>query len=133
VHAATSTVARWWAGRFGDRHGAHRLLVPGVVVTVAGLSTLIVTTHPMAVLIGMAVFGAGFGVAQNASMAVMLNAVPPSRYGTVAAVWSMAYDTGFGAGAVGFGFLATTAGYRAGFTVTAVLALAALTILRRRI
>jgi MFS family permease len=132
VQAVTGTASRWWAGRFGDRHGAHRLLVPSVVVTAAGMFTLVVTSQPVAVMVGMAVFGAGFGVAQNASMAVMLNAVTPARYGSVAAMWSMAYDSGFGLGAVGFGLLATQAGYPIGFAVTATLAVAALTVLRRR-
>ncbi|SNS97888.1 Predicted arabinose efflux permease, MFS family [Asanoa hainanensis] len=131
VHAVTGTAARWWAGVFGDRHGAHRLLVPGVVTGAAGLAVLVVTTHPVAVLIGMAVFGAGFGTVQNASMAVLLQATSPSRYGVVTALWSVAYDTGFGAGALGFGLLATTTGYPVGFAAAAALSVAALVVLRR--
>ncbi|HEV3504085.1 MAG TPA: MFS transporter, partial [Actinomycetes bacterium] len=33
VQAVASTATRWWAGRYGDRHGPATLLVPGVVVT----------------------------------------------------------------------------------------------------
>jgi MFS family permease len=132
LHAVTGTAARWWAGLYGDRHGARRLLVPGVVTGAAGLSVLVVTAHPAAVLVGMAVFGAGFGIVQNASMAVMLQGTPRARYGVVAALWSVAYDTGFGAGALGFGLLATTTGYPVGFAAAAALSAAALVVLRPR-
>jgi hypothetical protein len=37
VQAVASTATRWWAGRYGDRHGPASLLVPGVVVTAAGI------------------------------------------------------------------------------------------------
>jgi hypothetical protein len=31
AQAATATLARWWAGRHGDRHGQSALLMPAVV------------------------------------------------------------------------------------------------------
>ncbi|MEV4535860.1 MFS transporter [Asanoa sp. NPDC049518] len=130
VQAVTGTAARWWAGLFGDRHGAHRLLVPGVVTGAAGLSVLVVTTHPAAVLAAMAVFGAGFGIVQNASLAVLLQATSPSGYGVATALWSVAYDTGLGVGALGFGLLATGTGYPIGFAVAAGVSVVALVALR---
>jgi predicted MFS family arabinose efflux permease len=74
----------------------------------------------------MALFGSGFGVMQNASMATMLNRVAPSGYGAVSAIWNLAYDLGMGVGAFGFGLVAARTGYPPAFAVTAALVLAAL-------
>jgi predicted MFS family arabinose efflux permease len=59
-------------------------------------------------------------------MTVMLNRVAPSGYGTVSAIWNLAYDAGIGVGAFGFGVVAARTGYPAAFAVTAVLVLTAL-------
>ena len=132
TQSAAGTVARWWAGRLGDRHGAARLLAPGAILTAAGMLTLLLVGSPVAVLVGMVLFGAGFGVVQTASMAVMLDRVSATGFGTVSALWSIAYDAGFGAGAIGFGFLAGWTGYPVGFAVTAAVVLIALPLARKR-
>jgi predicted MFS family arabinose efflux permease len=126
VQAAASTSTRWWAGRHGDRHGPAVLLVPGVVATAAGMATLVLIDRPAAVLAGMALFGCGFGVTQIATMTLMLSRVAPSGFGTVSAIWNLAYDLGIGAGAFGFGVVAAQTGYPAAFAVTAGLVLAGL-------
>jgi len=124
AQAAATTVARWWAGRFGDRHGAARLLVPGALVAAAGILALVLAGSPLAALLGMVAFGAGFGVVQNASLAMMYSRVPTAAYGTATAIWSVAYDTGYGLGALGFGLVAGAAGYPIGFAVTAAMMVA---------
>jgi predicted MFS family arabinose efflux permease len=132
VQSVAGTVARWWAGRLGDRHGAARLLAPGAILTAAGMLTLLLVGSPVATLVGMVLFGTGFGVVQTASMAVMLDRVSAAGFGTVSALWSIAYDAGFGAGAIGFGFLAGWTGYPIGFAVTAAVVLVALPLTRGR-
>lgn len=131
AQAVTSTASRWQAGRWGDRHGPAVLLVPGVVATAAGVLALVLVDSPVAVVAGMVVFGSGFGVTQNASMTLMLNRVGPSGYGTVSAIWNLAFDAGIGAGAFGFGVLAAQTGYPAAFAVTALVVLVALVPLWR--
>ena len=126
VQAVASTGTRWWGGRYGDRHGPAVLLVPGVVATAAGMATLVLVDRPPAVLAGMVLFGCGFGVTQIATMTVMLGRVAPSGFGTVSAIWNLAYDLGIGVGAFGFGVLAAQTGYPAAFGVTGALVLAAL-------
>jgi predicted MFS family arabinose efflux permease len=128
VQAAMSTLSRWWAGRHGDRHGPARLLVPGVLAVAAGIAVLALSRGPVAVLAGMVLFGAGFGTTQNASMTLMFQRVPATGYGTVSAVWNLAFDAGIGVGAAGFGLVADRFGFPAGFAVTAALVLAALAL-----
>lgn len=121
VQAGMATLFRWWAGRRGDRHGALALLAPGVLVAAAGMLSLLLVPNPAAVVIGMAVFGAGFGVSQNASISVMLDRVEPSAYGMVSALWNLAYDGGMGLGAIAFGAVTGVIGYPAGFAVCAAI------------
>ncbi|MFA1547702.1 MFS transporter [Actinomadura chokoriensis] len=131
VQPAVTTVARWWAGRFGDRHGAARLLMPALATASAGIGLLFLVPHPAAVFTSMVLFGAGFGVTQNASLAMMYERAPASAYGTVSALWNVGYDGGMGAGSAAFGVAATSAGYPVAFALTAAVVLLALPLARR--
>lgn len=128
VQAVGSTLCRWWAGRYGDRHGPAALFVPGVATAAAGILALVLIDRPAAVLAAMALFGCGFGATQNASMTLMLDRVAPSAYGTVSAIWNLAFDAGIGVGAFGFGMVAARTGYPPAFALTAALMLAALVL-----
>lgn len=128
VQAVGSTLCRWWAGRHGDRHGPAALFVPGVATAAAGILALVLIDRPAAVLAAMALFGCGFGATQNASMTLMLDRVAPSAYGTVSAIWNLAFDAGIGVGAFGFGMVAARTGYPPAFALTAALMLAALVL-----
>jgi predicted MFS family arabinose efflux permease len=135
AHSVAATASRWWAGRFGDRHGAGKLVVPAVLVAALGMLALIGIGSAAAVIVGMVLFGCGFGAIQNASLAVMFDRVDSSGYGAASAIWSAAYDGGLGVGAVGFGVLATQTGYPTGFASTAaimVIVLVALAAPRRQ-
>lgn len=131
VQAAAATLSRWWAGRYGDRHGGSALLVPGVLLAATGMLSLVLMASPAALLVGMVLFGAGFGIAQNVTLSLMFARVPASGYGTASALWNLAYDSGYGLGAAGFGVLAVQTGYPAAFALTGVLVLAALALARR--
>jgi len=118
---AAAIGGRWLAGRYGDRRGPAVLLVPGVLVAAAGLAMLSATAVPALVIAGAAVFGAGFGITQNASLTIMYNQVSESGYSAVGALWNLAYDGGMGVGAAGFGVLAARTGYPAAFALTAAV------------
>jgi predicted MFS family arabinose efflux permease len=126
VQATATTAARWWAGRFADRHGPTRLMVPALLASVAGVLTLVLVPHPVAVVVGVALFGTGFGVSQNASLVLMFSRVSRARYGTVSAVWNLAFDAGMGLGAVGFGVVVTRTGYPVAFAALGLLMLLSL-------
>jgi MFS family permease len=126
VQAVASTAARWWAGRYGDRHGHSGLLVPGLLTAAAGMALLIWVTAPAALLAGMVLFGTGFGICQNVTFTLMIARVPVSGYGTASALWNLAYDAGYGAGPVVFGVFVASTGYPLAFALTGMLMLAAL-------
>lgn len=126
VQPAAATAARWLAGRHGDRNGPAGLVLPGLLVSAAGILLTALTGSPFAVVAGVALFGIGFGITQNATLTLMYSRVPTSGYGTVSALWNFAYDGGMGIGAVAFGALATRTGYPLAFVLTAALMLTAL-------
>lgn len=130
---ATATAGKWLAGRLGDRRGHARLLPPGVVLSVAGMAAVSLTHSPVAVLAGAVVFGAGFGVLQNASLTLMYARVTTEGYSTVSAIWNAAYDAGMATGALGVGLLVPLVGYPAAFLTTAVLMAPALVVARRQL
>jgi MFS family permease len=126
AQALTATASRWWAGRRGDRHGHAGLLIPGLLTAAAGMASLIWVSAPVAVIAGMCLFGIGFGIAQNATFALMLDRAPASGYGTASALWNLAYDAGYGTGPIVFGVFVAHTGYPVAFALTGLLILVAL-------
>jgi predicted MFS family arabinose efflux permease len=126
VQPAASTLARWAAGRIGDRRGQAGLLCPGVVLSAAGIAALAAAHTPALVLAGAACFGIGFGILQNSTLALMYARSHSDAYNTVSAIWNAAYDAGMGGGAIGIGLLVAHTGYSAAFLLTAALVVPAL-------
>jgi predicted MFS family arabinose efflux permease len=119
--AVCTTVARWGAGRLGDRVGSHRLLAPSMLLTATGMACLVATDNSGAVVAGMALFGVGLGGAQNASLAVMFDRAAHDRVAQVSVIWNLAYDAGMGFGAIAFGMLSGIIGYSMGFAAVAAV------------
>ncbi|MGV9379575.1 MFS transporter [Nonomuraea sp. NPDC003707] len=133
AQSATATLAKWVAGRVGDRRGHEGLLLAGLVLSSAGMAAVSLTHWSLSVVAGAAVFGAGFGVLQNATMTVMYGRVRPEMFSTVSALWNAAYDSGMAAGAFAVGLLAPLTGYPPALLVTAALmALAGVFVPRAR-
>jgi MFS family permease len=125
VQALTAAASRWWAGRIGDKRGHARLMVPALVIAAAGMGMMLWPSSPALVITGMCLFGAGFGIMQNATLALMMDRVP-SSLGTANALWNLAYDGGYGAGPAAFGLMVAHTGFPAGFGLTGALILLAL-------
>ena len=128
VQAIIATLSRWQAGKRGDRYGHARLLVPALAVAALGMAAMMVLGSPAAIFTGMVLFGAGFGVLENATFALLIEQLPE---GKASALWNFAYDAGYGAGPAAFGLLCVRTGYPAAFALTGVLILAAVPLARR--
>jgi predicted MFS family arabinose efflux permease len=121
LQAIAAPVARWLAGRYADRIGPARLLAPTLVLAAVGAGSLIFLPRPVAILIGSTLFGIGFGAAQNLTLTLMYNRVDRSRYGQVSALWNLAYDGGWGLGALVFGLIVSGTGFPIAFALTAAV------------
>jgi len=128
VQAIIATLSRWQAGRYGDRFGHARLLIPALFAAALGLAAMIGLASPVLIFTGMVLFGAAFGVLENATFALMLDHLPEDRASTL---WNLAYDAGYGAGPAVFGLFAARTGYPVAFALTAILVLAVLPAARR--
>ena len=125
LQAATAPGARWLAGRYGDRVGPAKLLAPALVLAALGAGSLVLIDTPIAIVVGSTLFGLGFGAAQNLTLTLMYNRVPASRYGQVSALWNLAYDGGWGMGAIIFGAVVAGTGFPLAFGLTALVVAAA--------
>jgi MFS family permease len=125
MQAITAPAARWLAGRYADRMGPTKLLAPALILAALGAGSLVLIGSSLAIVVGSTLFGIGFGAAQNLTLTLMYNRVPKSRYGQVSALWNLAYDGGWGVGAIIFGAVVAGTGYPLAFGLTAaVVALA---------
>jgi MFS family permease len=77
----------------------------------------------VAIFAGMTAFGAGFGILENATFALMIEQLPEAK---ASALWNLAYDAGYGAGPAVFGLICVRTGYPAAFGLTSALILAAI-------
>jgi MFS family permease len=128
VAAITATLSRWQAGRHGDRYGHARLLVPALIVAAVGMAAMVWLASPALVFVSMVLFGAGFGVIENATFALLIEQLPEARASTL---WNLAYDAGYGTGPAVFGLFAARTGYPAAFALTGLVVLAVLPAARR--
>jgi MFS family permease len=121
VQAIAATLSRWQAGKHGDRCGHARLLVPALAVAALGMAAMMALGSPVMIFAGMTAFGAGFGVIENATFALLIEQLPEAK---ASARWNLAYDAGYGAGPAVFGLICVAAGYPVAFALTGALILA---------
>jgi MFS family permease len=128
VQAIVATLTRWQAGKHGDRYGHARLLIPALAVAALGIAAMMALGSPAAIFAGMVLFGAGFGVIENATFALLIEQLPEAK---ASALWNFAYDAGYGAGPAVFGLICVRTGYPAAFALTGALILAAVPVALR--
>jgi predicted MFS family arabinose efflux permease len=121
VQSIAAPAARWVAGRYSDRVGPAKPLVPALLLAALGAGALVFIGSGVAVVVGAAAFGLGFGAAQNLTLAMMYDRVPKNRHAQVSALWNLAYDGGWGIGAIVFGAVVAGTGYSLAFGVTAAV------------
>ena len=128
LFGATAAAARWQAGARVRRHGVGLLLPSACVIAAVGLMALAAGLSgggAVAVLVGCAVAGVGYGAAQSLTLVSAFARAGPRARATASAVWNVAFDAGTAVGAVLIGALtATSLGIWGAFAVLAALALA---------
>ena len=124
VVGITSTASRWWAGRFGDRRDPRLLLAPGLIACATGMVCL--PPGGVILLLGAVLFGAGFGLLQNATLILMMERVSKSEYGLGSTLWNAAFDAGTGIGAFSFGFVISAIGFYWSFSICSAMVASAL-------
>jgi predicted MFS family arabinose efflux permease len=127
LFGVTGAVTRWGAGMLADRLGTRLLLPLSLVVAAIGLVGIAVGLGSGAgwALAGAAVFGAGFGAAQNLTLLAAFARAGEGGTTTASAMWNASFDAGMATGALALGFLAAWIGLDWTYVVVAALLAAA--------
>ncbi|MFJ9421892.1 MFS transporter [Streptomyces sp. NPDC101249] len=96
-----TVLSRLGAGRIVDRYGGRPVLVPAAVLAAVGCAAGAVPHRPV-LLAGAALFGAGFGAVQSATLVLVMRAAEehPAGLGVAGVAWNIAFDAGTGAGSL---------------------------------
>jgi predicted MFS family arabinose efflux permease len=128
---AASVGARLGSGRLADRIGPAALLTPAAAVAALGACAGAAPHRAVPVTAGAALFGAGFGAVQNASLLLVMRRAGETAAGLRLAGVSrnLAFDAGTGLGALGGGPLLAAGGPATLFPATGALLAASLAAL----
>ncbi len=135
VFSLTVLFVRPFLGRFADRVGPRRVILPLLGLVAAAFTILaLATTRPLLVVSAI-LFGAGFGNVYPVYVAHVTRHVDPARRGAAFGAILAAFDTGIGTGSVALGAVIQHHGFQAAYGTAAVLAalsIPAFVLLERR-
>lgn len=106
-------ISRTFAGRLADRCGRASAIIPGIIVMAAALTMLPPARSFSQFAVSASLFGLGFGTAQPASMALLMDRVRPDKRGIATSTYFTGFDLGIAIGSILLG----VAGQRWGFGV----------------
>ncbi|MFJ3759359.1 MFS transporter [Streptomyces sp. NPDC090080] len=120
---AATVLSRLGAGWLIDRYGGRPILVPAGLATALGTAAGAASHTPVLLVGGAAVFGAGFGAVQSATLVLALRAAGdrPEGLGVAGVAWNIAFDGGTGIGSLAGGPVLLLGGPPVLFPATAAL------------
>lgn len=127
LFGVTGALARWRAGLLADRMGSSRALL--LVALAAGAAGLLLAAAGLGggagwILLGAAVFGAGYGGAQNLTLLAAFARAGAGGTTAASAMWNLSFDAGTGVGALVLGLAAAGIGLPWTFVVVAAVLVA---------
>ena len=87
------------------------MIAPGLLAVAASLAILPWATGLPAFLLSAALFGLGFGAAQPATMALLVDRVQGDRRGLALSTYFLGFDLGISVGSIGLGLVAQALGF----------------------
>lgn len=120
---------RFAAGGLADRFGRMAVIVPSIVLVIAGLAGLALFRTTLSAVISLAIFGIGYSGGFPALLTLVVDRAPDNERGVAMASFNVFFDIGAPFGGYGVGQLIDWGGFRLGFGVSAVAAAAGLLFL----
>ncbi len=105
IQAIALLISRTFAGRLADRHGRVATIVPGIILMAIALALLPLAHGFPRFVISASLFGLGFGMAQPATMALLIDRVRPEQRGLATSTYFTGFDAGISIGAMLLGFV----------------------------
>jgi MFS family permease len=119
VQAGALLLTRTFAGRLADKKGKGRVIVPGMIGAAVAIALLPLAYDLPHFFISAVLWRVGFGSAQPASPALLVDTTSQSQRGLALSTYFMGFDVGIGIGAIGLGFLSQTVGWEFMWPVSA--------------
>ena len=123
VFSVAIIATRPFIGRYADRVGHARVIVPCLAMMVVGIGVLVFASTRMTFALSAMLFGVGFGSAYPVFVAHLMHHVPDHRRGATFGALIGAFDTGLGTGSISIGWLSEHYGFGRAFAVAGGLAL----------
>jgi MFS family permease len=114
---------RPFLGRYADRVGHARVIVPCLGLIVLGVTLLVFVSSRAGFVLSALLFGVGFGSAYPIFVAHLMHHVADHRRGATFGALIGAFDTGIGTGSIAIGWLSEHYGFSRAFAVAAAMAL----------
>ncbi len=134
VQAVALLVSRVFAGRLADRYGRVVAIIPGVMLMALAIALLPLARGFPNFVISASLFGMGFGSAQPATMALLIDRVRPEQRGLATSTYFSGFDGGISIGAILLGIVSQRWGFGAMWSIAAactLLSLAGIMVDRR--
>jgi MFS family permease len=113
---------RPFIGRYADRVGHNRIIVPCLVMVVLGVAVLAMADSRPMFVISALLFGVGFGSVYPLFVAHLIHTMPEHRRGATFGALIGAFDTGIGTGSIAIGWMSERYGFSRAFAVASMLA-----------
>lgn len=123
VFSLAIIATRPFIGRYADRVGHARVIVPCLGMMVLGIGVLVFASTRLTFGLSAVLFGVGFGSAYPIFVAHLMHHVPDHRRGATFGALIGAFDTGLGTGSISIGWLSEHYGFSQAFAVAGGLAL----------
>ncbi len=105
VQAVALLASRPFAGRLADRYGRAIVIIPGIMLMVLAIALLPLARGFPNFVISASLFGMGFGSAQPATMALLIDRVRPEQRGLATSTYFTGFDGGISIGAILLGIV----------------------------
>ena len=133
LYAVVVLAVRVFGARVPDRFGPVPTASTALTATAIGLLLMAAWRQPAGLLVATAIFALGAALLFPALMRLVIDGAPDAERSSAVATFSIFFDLSQGLGALALGGVVAVGGKPSAFVVGAVLALAGLTVLRRRV
>lgn len=120
VQAIALLVSRIFLGRLADRYGRAALIFPGIILAALALAILPLAYSLSYFVISASLFGLGFGAAQPATMALLIDRVGAEKRGIATSTYYTGFDGGVSLGSILLGAVSQHLGFVVMWPIAAV-------------
>ncbi|MHB1415988.1 MAG: MFS transporter [Chloroflexota bacterium] len=123
VQALALLASRAFSGRLADRRGREFVVLPGIIAAAIAVGMLPWASDFWQFMLSAAIYGMGFGMAQPATMALLVDRVAPAQHGLAMSTYFTGFDLGISVSSIGLGIVGQTWGFGVAWPISAACTL----------